>query len=247
MDERRVTCLECGDQFSYVIARGNDRKYCGERCASLACQRRYKARLASAPGCEVDGCADRVRSPGVTLCEKHYMRQRRRGTTKKAVEANPPKAEIYHSNGYVKEYMPDHPLWGEVRGRLYQHRRVFFDHNGKGPFRCHWCDKHVSWDCMHVDHVNAIRDDNAIGNLVASCPRCNQNRGLGKAKRTKRKRSVTRIEWNGESLCLSEWAERVGITPTALKWRVAQGWPVQRIVTEGRGVFGPKVTRQGRD
>lgn len=246
MADRKATCPECGVQFSYEIARGHDRKYCGPRCASTVRLRRYRARMERARECEVDGCCLRVRSPGATLCEKHYMRKRRRGTVKKAIEANPPKPELPHSNGYVLEYMPDHPLWGEVKGRLYQHRRVFFDRYGKGPFNCHWCGQQVVWQGMHVDHVNAIRDDNRIDNLVPSCPPCNQARGTEKMKAARRKRSTTRLEWNGESLCISEWAERLGITPTSVKWRMSRGWPVQRIVTEGRGKFGPKSTKQAK-
>lgn len=243
MASRMATCPECRVQFSYEVGRGNDRKYCGTRCASAVRLRRFRARMEKARGCEVDGCCARVRSPGATMCEKHYMRKRRRGTVTKAIEDNPPRPELPHSNGYVLEYLPDHPLWGEVKGRLYQHRRVFFDHHGKGPFNCHWCGEQVTWRGMHVDHVNAVRDDNRIGNLVPSCPPCNQGRGQEKAKATMRKRSTTRIEWAGESLCISELAERLGITPNSVKWRMSRGWPVERIVTEGRGKFGPKSRR----
>ena len=87
---------------------------------------------------------------------------------------------------------------------------------------------------MHVDHVNAVRDDNRIDNLVPSCPPCNQERGFEKSKATHRKRSTSRIEWNGESLCISEWAERLGIAPTSIKWRMSRGWPIERVVTEPR-------------
>lgn len=244
MASRMATCPECGMQFSYEVGRGNDRKYCGPACASKRRLRRFKARMAKAAECEVDGCFCRIRSPGSTLCEKHYMRNRRRGTVRKAREVSPPKPELPHSGGYVLEYMPEHILWGETKGRLYQHRRVFFDRYGKGPFDCHWCGQQVSWNTMHVDHVNAIRDDNRIENLVPSCPLCNQKRGHEKMKATRRKRSATRIEWNGESLCVSEWAERLNISATSVKWRMSKGWPIERIVTEPRGRFGPRSDRR---
>ena len=237
-------CPECGAQFAYELGRGSDRKYCGPVCASRLRHRGLKAGLAQAAECEVEGCSSRIRSPGATLCEKHYMRKRRRGTVKKAVEVNPPKPELPHSSGYVLEYMPDHPLWGETNRRLYQHRRVFFDSYGKGPFNCHWCGQQVAWIGMHVDHVNAVRDDNRIENLVPSCPPCNKERGFEKIKATQRKRSTVRIEWKGESLCIAEWAERLGISAQSVKWRMSRGWPVERIVTEPRGRFGPRSERR---
>ncbi len=243
MADRKATCPECGVQFSYDIGRGHDRKYCGPRCASSVRLRRFRARMETARECEVEGCFSRVRSPGSPLCEKHYMRKRRHGSVKKKAEISPPPLERTHTHGYIQEHLPDHPLWGETNGRLYQHRRVFFDHHGKGPFNCHWCGEQVTWEGMHVDHVNAVRDDNRIGNLVPSCPQCNQARGVEKMKATRRKRSEARIEWNGEDLCHSEWAERLGISPQSLRARVKRGWPVQRIVTEGRGKFGPKSKR----
>jgi len=174
------------------------------------------------------------------LCEKHYMRQRRRGTVRLKAEVSPPRPERTHSQGYVLEYMPEHPLWQDVQGRIYQHRRVFFDCHGKGPHCCHWCGKVVAWDEMDVDHVNAVRDDNDPGNLVASCPPCNKDRGRAKAAETARANAKHRIEFGGETLTPQQWATRIGISRTALMWRMANGWPIERALTDARGKTGPR-------
>lgn len=187
--------------------------------------------------CSVDGCeklANRVKSG---LCEKHYMRLRRRGTTEKIIK---PK-KIAHSAGYVLVAPEDHPLMqGKPSGsRIYEHRMVFFDHYGGGNHQCHWCDKIISFDEMHVDHVNAIKNDNRIDNLVAACPTCNQARGIQKMTETMRQRGLM-LTYKGQTKHVSQWASQLGITSSSLKSRLKSGWSVENALTKPRGKFGPK-------
>lgn len=46
------------------------------------------------------------------------------------------------------------------------------------------------------------------------------------------RRCVRLIEWNGESLPISVWAERTGINYFTLMRRFKAGWPVERALTE---------------
>jgi len=39
------------------------------------------------------------------------------------------------------------------------------------------------------------------------------------------------IEWRGETRCLSEWCEIVGLTYSTVKGRLDSGWPVERALT----------------
>ncbi|KZY53136.1 hypothetical protein A3734_16805 [Sulfitobacter sp. HI0054] len=123
---------------------------------------------------------------------------RRNGHVQLKLEVSPPKEEIDHSHGYILEYAPGH--WHALRtgnSRVYQHRRVYFDEYGEGPFDCHWCGTCVTWDDMHVDHVNAVKDDNRLENLVASCAECNQKRGKEKMRNTAREsvKGQGHLEW----------------------------------------------------
>ena len=187
--------------------------------------------------CGVDGCDAHANRVKAKMCEKHYMRQRRRGTTDKYSR----KLEIKHSHGYILLADDAHPLMnGKPSGsRIYKHRAVFFDNYGGGDQNCNWCGKVVSFDDMHVDHVNAIRDDNRLENLVASCPACNRSRGVEKLKQTMRKRG-TNITHNGVTRHISEWASDLGITPQSLRFRLKAGWPLQDALTKGRGKTGPR-------
>jgi hypothetical protein len=49
-----------------------------------------------------------------------------------------------------------------------------------------------------------------------------------------------RIEFRGENLLLSEWAERLGLTRESLKGRIDTGWSVERALTT------PAIRQRGR-
>lgn len=240
MAKRYRTCVVCGVQFSYEIARGADRSICGASCRAASVRARKQESMAGRKGCEVDGCDLPQRSSRSRWCEKHYMRMRRNNDLRPRNEVSPPPPIVTHDAGYLLEYAPKHPM---ARGsRVYQHRRVFFDAHGSGPFQCHWCHKVVTWADMHVDHVNAVRDDNRPENLVAACPSCNQGRARYKSAEASRRRAKHIFALNGESLTASQWAARVGISSVSLLARIASGWPLERALTEGRGKTGPKPT-----
>lgn len=56
------------------------------------------------------------------------------------------------------------------------------------------------------------------------------------AKRKAQGRMLTAF---GQTRCLSDWARLVGITSQALSFRLRNGWPADRALSEGRGKFGP--------
>lgn len=186
--------------------------------------------------CCVPECGLPVRSAGKPYCEKHYMRLRRRGTLNKKI----PQKRHRRIDGYVLLYAPGHPLLqGKKRSRDYEHRIVFYDNKGIGPFNCYWCNSKVTWETMHVDHKNNEKTDNRFFNLVPSCPRCNQKRGLEKMRRTMREKHGRRIKFNGQTMCLSEWARKIGIGVNGLRERLKAGWSIQRAFTTPRGPTGP--------
>lgn len=243
MANKTTTCATCGNQFSFGVGRGLARKYCGPECASASQVKARADRVAALPSCGVDGCQRKARSSKQPLCETHYYRVRRNGSLALKLETNPPPACVSHTQGYVLEWAPNHPL---ARGssRVYQHRLVLHEALGEGPFDCHWCGVSVTWDDMHVDHLNGVRDDNAPSNLVPSCPACNIKRGTETMTATHRARSKAKVEWQGESLTLGEWGARLGITAQSVRFRLAAGWEKGRALTEPRGVTGPRPSRR---
>ncbi|MBK9496656.1 MAG: HNH endonuclease [Xanthomonadales bacterium] len=168
-------------------------------------------------------------------CMMHYYRIRRNGQLDLPTKDIPELTD--HSGGYRLKYHPNHPL-SRNHSRVYEHRFVYHAEHGDGPFKCYHCADVVTWDDMHVDHLNDQPDDNRIENLAASCPECNMKRGAWKVKTTHRQKSVRQITWQGVTRCASEWAELLGLRAASFQWRLKH-WPLERVMTEPRGSTGP--------
>ncbi len=187
----------------------------------------------------VEGCTARSRSIKSGLCEKHYYRIRRQGSANisKARKARPVSP---HSGGYLLVCVPDHALAKKTsRRQQFQHRVVYFDAHGEGPFACHRCKVEVTWDTLHIDHLNDIKTDNAIDNLVASCAVCNMHRGSQKMKATMQGKG-TLITAHGRTMCASQWARELGISPGSIQLRIKRGWSPEAVTSTPRGNHGPK-------
>lgn len=234
MAVRNRMCRQCGGQFEYQISRGADRLYCTSMCVADARRATTLANTRSLP-CSIEGCETRRRSAAAPYCEKHYYRLRRRGTME-LIGASP---VLEHSHGYLLVHAPDHPLCTPGQQHVYEHRKVFFDAHGEGPFQCHVCGAPQGWATMHVDHLNDVRDDNRLNNLAPACPTCNTWRGRHKVDAIIRDRAA-KLELNGERLTVAEWATKLGISQVSLRWRLSSGWSLERALTEPRGKTGPR-------
>lgn len=187
--------------------------------------------------CEATDCGMSTRSRNSKYCEKHYMRIRRHGSTEKLSTRKEGKLE--HSGGYLLVYAPEHPLAG-CRSRVYEHRKVYYDIHGAGPFDCHWCGKSVNWDTLHIDHLDDCKTNNKPGNLVPSCPVCNQKRGIGKMTKKMREKSPRRYTAHGKTMCLNEWANYLGLSRASLDYRLNAGWCISRVFSPRIGNSGPQ-------
>lgn len=128
--------------------------------------------------CKVDGCGEISRSRWSMLCNKHYFRGRRTGSTADR-ERQPPSPT---NHGYMAQNWKAHPA-SSKGGMLYEHRKVFYETFGPDGHSCFWCQVPLEWGGggtgkLHVDHLNGEKSDNQSSNLVPSCHRCNVNRGL---------------------------------------------------------------------
>lgn len=171
---RTKTCTVCGNDFSYLIGRGNDRKICSTACRSKSKLRLREALKVNATECSTAGCRMPAVRVGKDLCEGCYCRLRRTGTTEK--RRREPTYRYQTSAGYIKILLPGHPL-ADSSGHVFEHRKVLFEVLGPGEQSCFWCDKVLPWPAVVVDHLNENKDDNTKENLVASCNNCNRARG----------------------------------------------------------------------
>lgn len=240
-------CAGCGVAMDHESGRGKATKYCGDVCRRTEAAKTRKTK--TYPDCSVEGCSKPATRKAAGMCETHYYRKRRTGMTalRPVILSNSVRTSadrrviaetVEHSNGYLLNYAPDHPLSRGDHPRVYQHRVVYYERHGAGPFDCHWCQRQVTWETMHVDHVDDDKQNNDISNLVASCPACNQARGQWKVKLHHRRQSGIQI---GDRIhTLNEWAAIAGISRSAIRMRLDKGWTAERAVFEPRGRFGPR-------
>ena len=172
--QNRATCPVCLGAFRQPIGSGKSRTYCTPACQKVAHAEHAKRRLVSAGACCVDCCKGRATRVGARMCEKHFSRIVRRKVEPER------KAFAYRylkGEGYVALLEPGHPLAGRG-GHVYEHRAVVYAAHGYGPCpTCHWCGCGLDWRRAVVDHLNEIKDDNRLENLVVSCNKCNRARG----------------------------------------------------------------------
>lgn len=139
-------------------------------------------RLKGGETCSVEGCGDPVRSR--TWCARHYSFWQR---TKRDPHTNPIRpihaGPRLTSDGYSLVWAPGHPV-SRGAGTVLEHRVVLYDALGPGEHPCAYCPARLSWDVqgphapgyLTVHHVNHNRADNALGNLVPCCMKCNLDR-----------------------------------------------------------------------
>ena len=166
--------------------------------------------------CAADGCANPVTRRGASYCLSH---PRGRGAKARAPE------RMIVDHGYVRLYCPNHPLTLRRKRsttREYEHRVVFYDAFGEGPFKCDWCGRHLTWANMHIDHINGIRHDNRIENLAASCIECNGRRATPAIRASNRTRSRM-LTLNGETKTIMEWSEALSIHRGVIDRRLQTG------------------------
>lgn len=100
--------------------------------------------------CVSDGC---TKAGGVRgLCRLHYRREQRAGTLDRYPLRRREGRTYLDVRGYVVIYEPEHPL-ANAKGSVLEHRKVMYD-SGTDPTG------------LIVHHVNGIKTDNRLENLV---------------------------------------------------------------------------------
>jgi transcriptional regulator with XRE-family HTH domain len=144
-----------------------------------------------------------------------------------------------NANGYVELYLPEHPF-KTGSSRVLEHRAVYVDTYGVDDKPCHWCGTTLSWGTtLFVDHLNEKRDDNSPANLVPACVACNLLRNKAKHKAAIRKKAGRFLSFNGQTRCITEWAETLGISRSVLAMRVYNGWSTEDALNTPVAVYKP--------
>lgn len=172
-----------------------------------------KARINSGP-CKCEGCEKPAKSTG--LCSMHYSRLNRYGTLDRSRTR---KTSYTHTCGYIVEHKPGHPLSNSA-DEVFQHRRVFYDVKGSGPFECFGCGCTLEWSSMQIDHKDDVKSNNDIENLRPACARCNTGRSKTKVSDAARRKSG--LTWVGQAVTLSDLARIAGMSKPGMRDRLSR-------------------------
>lgn len=149
--------------------------------------------------CVVDGCDGAIHYKNKGLCQKHYFRQWRYGTTD-LIKFR--KERIENPDGYQLLWLPDHPL-AQKTGYVAEHRAVLYAAIGGGPMACELCAKSLTWKSCHADHIDSNVRNNDRSNLRPLCSKCNTHRNMPPPVCWNRTHT---IEFDGVRMTPAEWA-----------------------------------------
>lgn len=186
--------------------------------------------------CSVSDCDRDAHYKALALCQKHYFRFWRNGTTDKKT----PKYRIENPQGYQWIYSKDHPLKHKNNDYVAEHRAVLFAAIGPGDMECALCGKQLSWGTCCVDHIDRDVRNNQLSNLRPTCNRCNTWRDMPPAHEWDR---TIAISYEGETKTPHEWGRdpRVSLSGAQIRRRKKAG------MSDEDALFAPKKTHKRRD
>ena len=180
--------------------------------------------------CKIEGCSRDAMYKKKQLCQKHYFRIMRNGTSD-LLERDYQKAIT--PNGYVTIHASGHPIAIMAgRGRVFEHRVSYYDNINTNPTECDLCKMDVNWLTLHIDHINGVRTDNDPSNLRCLCRGCNT--GLGYTETS----YGTEIECRGQAMTPTAWSRQDGVNVcgATIRRRVKNGLSAED------AIFGSKAT-----
>ena len=116
--------------------------------------------------------------------------------------------------------------WNEMRARCLNPKNKSFIRYGSIGIEI--CQEWNSFEQFLLDMgerpkgTTIDRKDNSKGYYPENC------RWATPLQQSQNTKKVINITHNGETHCLSEWARIIGIWPNSLKWRLHNGWPLEK-------------------
>lgn len=134
---------------------------------------------------------------------------------------------------------PEHRAWRNMRARCYNPKSASYAYYGERGITV--CDEWLKSFDEFFDHVgprpsvdHSIDRINNDGNYepgnVRWATTTEQNRNM---------RHTLRVTFRGETLCVAEWAKRVGVIHCVMKKRIRK-WGIERAITT------PRITKMYR-
>lgn len=186
--------------------------------------------------CRVNECGRDARYKAAQLCQKHYFRVRRAGTTN--LVRKPARPRILNKDGYVLVHTPGHPL-SMPNHYVFEHRKIVYGRIGEIVPDCELCGVPLNWRSARIDHIDRNVQNNDPANLRPLCNTCNSHRDMPPAHTFSHTHSLT---FDGKTDTPAGWArdQRVKVAGRTIVLRKKAG------MSDQDALFSTKVTHNGK-
>lgn len=150
-------------------------------------------------------------------CERHPQRVRKANRRRRARR--------------LRRY-PEHDVWRGMLARCYNTNHDAYPYyGGRGIKVCERWRRSFAAFSADVGHRPTAKHQ-------LERPKNNENYGPKNwewalpSQQQRNKRDNYIVVWRGERKCLTDWAKSVPISRDALRYRIREGWPLSRALTE---------------
>lgn len=156
--------------------------------------------------CYVDGCERDAMYKIKKLCQKHYFRIMRNGTSD--IKITQRKYRRINSAGYHLIHEKNHPLVNKDE-YVYEHRYVIYNAKNGIAGNCELCGVKEDWATCHVDHIDNDKSNNKVENLRVCCRACNVMRGHSSKHNSFNSRYMLTV--GDATMSADKWASMDGV------------------------------------
>ena len=156
-------------------------------------------------------------------------------------------ANTTHGDGRREDHSRIYQTWNRIIQRCCDPKHPDFPYYGGRGIKLLWAD----YETFRVDMLSTYAPGLCIERIDNNGHYCKENcRWATRTEQTRNRRNTVRLTFNGKTLALAQWAEETGLSYGALKHRLYDGWPTDRILTtplqvrSGQGRSGVGSSRQ---
>lgn len=129
-----------------------------------------------------------------------------------------------------KSSLPEYWIWQRMKQRCFDKNTKEFPHyGGKGITVC---ERWLTFENFYADMgprpngLTVERKDNAANYEPENC------RWASRRDQAVNRGMTRWITYNGETLCMADWARKCGISKPLLAYRLQAGWPLERALQQ---------------
>lgn len=135
---------------------------------------------------------------------------------------------------------PEHRIWAAMKSRCYNSKTPYYhNYGGRGITICQrWRESFLNFLAdmgpKPFPEATIERVDNDAGYSKENC------RWATRLEQGQNTRKAQMLTYNGETMCLSAWARRLGINLSTLACRLKRGWSIPKALTTLPRQNGPR-------